>query len=111
VHFGGYRWWFTCPLCQRRCGTIHRPPGNYRFACRVCHRLNYRSQQEGPARRHARHMSRIRGRLSGDGVTCSRPKGMHQRTFERLVSRVGEPAGELDQLIDPWPDPDIFTPS
>lgn len=52
MHFGGKRWWFTCPLivngvaCNRRVGKLHLPPGARYFGCRKCHDLTYRSCQE-----------------------------------------------------------------
>lgn len=51
-HFGGLRYWFTCPLvvngvpCQRRVAKLYLPPNNRYFGCRTCHRLTYRSCQE-----------------------------------------------------------------
>ena len=51
-HFGGVRWWFTCPLildgerCGRRAGKLYLPPGAGHFGCRHCHDLTYRSCQE-----------------------------------------------------------------
>lgn len=56
AHFGGVRWWFTCPLivgdtpCQRRVGKLHLPNGSRYFGCRTCHRLTYRSCQEAHQR-------------------------------------------------------------
>ena len=48
-HFGGKRWWFICPntTCGRRCRILYLAPGSPYFACRICHNLTYRSQQEG----------------------------------------------------------------
>ena len=48
-YFGGKRWWFLCPntTCGRRCRILYLAPGSPYFACRVCHNLTYRSQQEG----------------------------------------------------------------
>ncbi len=41
TRFDGSRWWFTCPLCERRMGKLYlTPKGNY-FACRRCHELRY----------------------------------------------------------------------
>lgn len=51
-HFGGTRWWFTCPLvqfgnaCNRRVAKLHLQ-GLY-FGCRHCHNLTYRSSQGAP---------------------------------------------------------------
>lgn len=47
-HFGGYRYWFECPLlkdgihCKRRVGVLYLS-GNY-FGCRHCHELTYASR-------------------------------------------------------------------
>jgi hypothetical protein len=62
-HFGGWRWWFSCPLvvrgvpCNRRCRILYRPLGAPYFGCRECWRLTYRCRQlhrdlayEGPGR-------------------------------------------------------------
>ncbi len=41
---GGHRWWFACPSCVGRRGTLYLPPGEKYFACRRCHQLLYDSQ-------------------------------------------------------------------
>jgi hypothetical protein len=44
-HFGGYRYWFSCPAedhrfrCDKRVGTLYLLNGF--FACRHCHALTY----------------------------------------------------------------------
>jgi len=43
--WGGPRWGFRCPVCNRPCRKIYLPPGNNRFACRICHGLTYASCQ------------------------------------------------------------------
>lgn len=49
-HFGGFRFWFICPLiyngrrCGRRVGVLYLN-GDY-FGCRQCHDIAYRSQYE-----------------------------------------------------------------
>ena len=44
--WGALRYWFTCPRCGRRVGKVYLPPGDHDFACRRCHKLAYRSNQE-----------------------------------------------------------------
>ncbi len=46
-NLGGIRYWFVCPICQRRCRVIYLPPGGHRFTCRICNNLTYASTQEG----------------------------------------------------------------
>ncbi len=45
----GVRYWFLCPArwCGRRVSVLYLPPHGEIFACRHCHRLSYRSRQEG----------------------------------------------------------------
>jgi len=43
---GGHRYWFLCPYCSRRVGTLHLPPGARDFKCRTCHDLTYASCQD-----------------------------------------------------------------
>lgn len=85
---GGRRSWFCCPTCARRVGVIYG--AGRLFACRICKGLPYASQRETDDDRAARRADRIRkqlgwapGILNEPGV---KPKGMHWRTFRRLVS-------------------------
>ena len=51
LHFGGERWWFTCPMvndevaCSRRVAILYLPPGERYYGCRGCHHLAYHSSQ------------------------------------------------------------------
>lgn len=44
--FGGLRWWCVCPFCGEWRRILYFAPAGHRFACRLCHRLTYRSCQE-----------------------------------------------------------------
>lgn len=90
-NYGGSRVWFNCPAmgCGKRVAMLFLKGGV--FACRHCQRLNYQSQQLAKSDQHRIRMHRIRERLSwplyGDVPFIKRltkPKGMHQATFERL---------------------------
>ena len=85
---GGKRQWFECPGCGRRVRILYA--AGPRFRCRRCHRLSYSSQSEGLADRANRGMSRIVKLLDPDerrNDLPARPKGMHWRTYQRLVER------------------------
>lgn len=85
---GGQRTWFRCPTCARRVAVIYS--SGRLFACRACKGLAYASQRETDDDRAARRADRIRkllgwkpGILNEPG---GKPKGMHWRTFRRLVA-------------------------
>ena len=49
-HYGGFRWWFICPLihdgypCQRRVGVLYL--ASKYAGCRICYDLTYQSCQD-----------------------------------------------------------------
>lgn len=60
-------------------------------ACRHCHKLAYRTQQEQQHDRACSKADKLRDRLGWEagilnGNGC-KPKGMHWRTFEQLQAR------------------------
>lgn len=62
------------------------------FACRHCYDLAYPSQREAEFQRYQRRADKIRERLGWqvgfDSGWGPKPKGMHWRTFERLVAEL-----------------------
>lgn len=86
-YFGGVRYWFICENCQRRSGKLYLPTGENHFRCRLCHRLVYEAQRESRGSRMLRKAGKIRHRLGGNpsDPLPERPKGMHRRTFQKLM--------------------------
>jgi hypothetical protein len=78
-NFGGTRPWFCCTRCARQVAVLYLRGG--RFACRHCQRLTYSSQSEDLLDRTWSKQRKIEARL---GENWQRPKGMRQRTYERL---------------------------
>lgn len=83
--YGGTRPWFACPICNRRVGVLYMRGG--RFACRHCQRVSYASQSEDGMGRMWRRQSKLEARLGDD---WTRPKGMRQHTYTRLLDRLQE---------------------
>lgn len=87
-NLGGKRAWFLCPAqgCGRRVAILY---GGTVFACRHCHKLNYQCQREASDDRTMRRADAIRQRLGWKAGIANpigeKPKGMHWRTFERLL--------------------------
>lgn len=85
-HFGGQRPWFRCPFCGKRVAVLYL---GARARCRHCANLAYDSQNESAHDRMFRKARKIRKKLqAGDSCFDSpilfKPKGMHQKTFDRL---------------------------
>ena len=43
--FGGSRFWFCCPRCGRRVGTLFKHPLREVIGCRLCLNLEYRKRR------------------------------------------------------------------
>lgn len=88
--FGGQRIWFRCPRCGGRCGLLMF--GHHRFACRKCNRGQYQSQVEDETNRSWGRTYKIQKRLGMKGgspyLFPTKPKGMHQTTFDKLRSKL-----------------------
>lgn len=41
THFNGIRYWFACPICNARAGTLFVHPVNAGIGCRKCFGLKY----------------------------------------------------------------------
>jgi hypothetical protein len=82
-NYGKTRPWFVCPVCERRAGLLYMRAG--RFACRQCQRVSYVSQSCDALDRTWRRQSKIEARLGDD---WRRPKGMRQRTYDRLIAEL-----------------------
>lgn len=86
-HIGGQRVWWRCPAlgCGRRVALLY---GGKIYACRHCHRLAYLCQREMDYDRATRRADTLRERLEWSAGILNgagtKPKGMHQKTFERL---------------------------
>ena len=42
----GFIFWFICGVCGRKVRYLYIPPNSHVSACRICHRLAYRTQNE-----------------------------------------------------------------
>ena len=89
-YFGDRRLWFLCPKCRRRVAILYG--GGKHFYCRICRKLAYPSENESEPNRMLRKANKIKKRLKCEpGVQNKimfKPKGMHQKTFDRLRRQV-----------------------
>lgn len=85
-NFGGSRPWWLCPCCGRRVAVLW---GGSTYACRHCHRLAYQSTRNSSESKAFARADKVRKRLGWcAGIAHppgGKPKGMHQKTFERWL--------------------------
>lgn len=97
-NYGGGRAWFVCPYCGRRVGVLYMASSLH---CRKCLGLTYQSQRETAHGRACARYHALAGRL-GEGER--RPKGMHRRTYERILAGMekasGAMLGEVRRLLE-----------
>tara|TARA_R110001599_G_scaffold193040_1_gene388719 strand:- start:3937 stop:4575 length:639 start_codon:yes stop_codon:yes gene_type:complete len=99
-HFGGKRWWMTCPYKGIRVGKLYLPNGGDRFASRQAWRLGYHSQRVAHRDRAFEKLFRLQRKLdspTGFETPLYRPKGMWQRTYDKHLERYWELNEECGQ--------------
>ena len=93
-HLGGQRVWWQCPAagCNRRVAVLYGGSGI--FACRHCYKLAYRSQRENNAYAPADKLRKRLGWVAGVAhPPGDKPKGMHWKTYTRLLNEYDIKAG------------------
>jgi len=86
VHFGGFRWFFRCGTCGRRCRALYF--GGHFFACRLCLGLVYQVSRE---HRNTEEFRRRAKRLE------KRADQLRERRHPRLANRLLWQANDLWQ--------------
>jgi hypothetical protein len=103
--FGGFRWWWVCPRTGHLAAKLYLPPGATMFASRRAYRMAYRSELGGPMDRSHLRQGRIYEKLGEtygfyEQSPPRRPKGMHRRTYERLVNQLYGAMDVHEQIFD-----------
>jgi hypothetical protein len=92
---GGKQWYFVCPVTNRCCSVLWRPPGARRFCSRQAwgaRRVAYSSQFLDADNRAHRGKAKIKARLIADldpdeWELPPKPKWMRWRTYNRLEEK------------------------
>lgn len=93
-NYGGKRPWFTCPVRGERVAVLYQRAG--RFACRHCQRISYSSQSDDLCGRTWRRQAKAEAKL---GPNWARPKGMHERTWQRLLEQIWDCESRRDDAL------------
>jgi hypothetical protein len=87
---GGETALFLCPRCGKR--RKHLYGAGRLFLCRNCHGLTYSTQRERVCDRAGRRARKLRRKLGAEiglgAFTGFKPKGMHQRTFDTILTEI-----------------------
>ncbi len=97
-HYGGRRFWFICSLMGKKTSVLYSPPGSKWFASRYAYRLKYQSQSEGPFDRAVSRKFRLQDKIGGENH-YRRPKGMHEKTYQRLLNAYWQAEQVSDNIL------------
>jgi hypothetical protein len=82
-NYGGVRWWFSCPCCQRRAAVLYIMGGALR--CARCGRVSYASQRGDVVDRAWIKQRKLEARLING---WDKPKRMRWETLHRLQAGI-----------------------
>lgn len=101
-NYGGTRAWLLCPRCGRRSAILYGVARDGRFGCRICMRLGYASETEDAFGRSWRTQRKLAARLGAKDDTDPhppRPKGMRERTYQRILGRIWDCEARRDEQV------------
>jgi hypothetical protein len=90
AHYGGRYLMFLCSECDRSARVLYARYFYDRiwfFACRTCAGITYQSTMGHRWDRSARRIEKLRARLRwrANGTVPIKPRGMHERTYQRIL--------------------------
>ncbi len=101
--FGGYRWYFNCPVRGVNATVLYLPAGATKFGSRKTYRLSYRSQRQSPRDRALDRAQDIRKSLGGTLCTLDpfpgKPKWMRWPTYFEKVRKARKATATCDAWL------------
>lgn len=97
-NYGGKRFWFICPYKGKRVAKLYLPYGAIYFASRHAYGLKYASQSETTQGRAINRMWKYKNKLGGEFFPM-KPKGMHEKTFKRILNHAYRAETKADKLF------------
>jgi hypothetical protein len=103
-NFGGFRYWFKCPDCNKRACVLY---GGTIFKCRTCHGLVHKSRNESALDQAIRRLHKEKDKLyANDDISLYdsvkwlyKPKWMRYKTFERQRSKLIELENKTNKVM------------
>ena len=93
AHYGGRYLMFLCPECGRPARVLYARYFSERiwfFTCRTCAGITYQSTMGHRWDRSARKVEKLRAwlRCGANGTVPIKPRGMHERTYQRILGEL-----------------------
>lgn len=88
-NYGGFRYFFKCPLCKKRMRFLYFPQQSV-FLCRKCLNLSYPSQQLRPTLRYQHMNQKVKDLVKakgGDLDLHQKPPKMRDDTYQKLRNK------------------------
>lgn len=118
-NYGGVRYWFKCPRCRGRCGVLYSRHGMTEWRCHKCYQIIYESQEDkakklpfmiyydkacATAGKVMPHFFVTWQELSKRYFLLfpDKPKGMHVRTYIRLMEEYWAYAEAMNEALQGW---------
>jgi hypothetical protein len=103
-NFGGERYWFKCPECNKRAGVLY---GGTIFKCRTCHGLVHKSRNESSLDQAIRAFHKAKDLLDPNGYLSfydpvewiDKPKGMRHNKFITKKHKLLEIQSKVTSLM------------
>ena len=103
-NFGGERYWFKCPECNKRACVLY---GGTIFKCRSCHGLVHKSRNESALDQAIRRLHKEKDKLYADDDISLydsvkwlyKPKSMRYKTFEREREKLIKLENKVNRLM------------
>ena len=93
--YGGFQYWFECPVCRHRVCSVYLSDT---WCCRHCGHLAYPSENEDELERLRSKALKLKEKLGSE--YWIKPKGMHQKTYDRLRETLLEAEVKADEAFD-----------
>ncbi len=101
--YGGKRWWFVCPVTEKRCAVLYFSDTYRKFVSRQAFdHLPYRSQNECIINRAIRKKHKLQDRYCKEGsydTYFPKPKHMHKTTYFKLLDQLNHADSHVDFLM------------
>lgn len=101
--FGGFRPWFLCPGCGRRCALLYL--WREQPKCARCYGLTYPSQALDKFDRSWLRTRKLEARIGALDFRTRvpfKPRGMHWDTFEETIARLFREQAFRDAIFVGW---------